>query len=118
MRMEASNLLKLDESQLQEPTTPTQFPRSVSYTHLDVYKRQELYSAAMRKSGIGGKPVVSPVIQAALKRRKLKLTSTQLELPLTDPRQALKEIRASQLDDIDCFRKTLARVENLSLIHI
>ena len=72
----------------------------------------ELYSAAIRKAGIGGKPVVSPVIQAALKRRKLKLTSTQLELPLTDPRQALKEIRASQLDDIDCFRKTLARVES------
>ena len=72
----------------------------------------ELYMKAIRKSGIGSKPVVSPVIEAALKRRKLKLTSTQLELPLTDPRQALKEMRASQLDDIDCFRKTLLRVEN------
>ena len=72
----------------------------------------ELYQEAIRKSGIGSKPVVSPVIKAALKRRKLKLTPTEVSMPITDPKQALKELQASDVDDIECFSKTLSRLEN------
>lgn len=71
----------------------------------------ELYERALHRSGLGKKPVISPVIDAAVKRRKLKPTSTSVEIVIDDPKAALKEFNATGVDDLECFRKTLDRIE-------
>lgn len=72
----------------------------------------ELYERVIRKSGLGKKPVISPVIEAAVKRRKLKPTPTAVKIVIEDPKAAIKDFGEGGIDDIDCFRKTLSRLEN------
>ena len=49
---------------------------------------EELYDAALKRSGLGGKPKVSPVIDAAVKRHGLKRVSTAIQVKLDDPKKA------------------------------
>lgn len=72
----------------------------------------ELYERAIRKSGLGKKPVISPVIDAAVKRRKVKPTAVTVKIVIEDPKAAIKDFGEGGIDDIDCFRKTLSRLEN------
>ncbi|HEY5970613.1 MAG TPA: TraB/GumN family protein [Pseudoxanthomonas sp.] len=72
----------------------------------------ELYERAIRKSGLGKRPMISPVIDAAIKRRKLKPTPTAVKIVIEDPKAAIQDFGEGGIDDIDCFRKTLGRLEN------
>ncbi|MEO6518729.1 MAG: TraB/GumN family protein [Pseudoxanthomonas sp.] len=72
----------------------------------------ELYTKANRKAGLGQKPVITPVIEAVLKRRKMKLTPTTLKITIEDPKAAIKEFAREGVDDVECFRLALDRVEN------
>ena len=40
---------------------------------------ETLYQAALKQSGLGGKPKVTPVVDAAVKRHKLKTVSTAIQ---------------------------------------
>lgn len=73
---------------------------------------ETLYAAALKRSGLGGKPVVSPVIDAAVKRHKLKTTSTAIQLKVDDPKQALQELQAGSFDDAKCMRETLDKIDH------
>ena len=72
---------------------------------------EELYDAALKRSGLGGKPKVSPVIDAAVKRHGLKRVSTAIQVKLDDPKKALKEVQAGGFDDAKCLRETLDNIE-------
>jgi hypothetical protein len=71
----------------------------------------ELYDDAIRKSGLTQGGVVSSVVSAAIKRNKVKLTSPTVKLTIDDPKAALSDFRSTPLADIDCFGKTLQRLE-------
>ncbi len=71
----------------------------------------ELYAAANRRAGLGQKPVISPVIEAALKKRGMKTTPATLKIQIDDPKAAIKEFSRENVDDLDCFRTALDRVE-------
>lgn len=69
---------------------------------------EELYAHALKRSRLGGKPVISPVIQQELKSRGMKITDTDYRISIDDPKAVLKEINAAgTLADVDCMRKTL-----------
>ncbi|HYM86653.1 MAG TPA: TraB/GumN family protein [Pseudoxanthomonas sp.] len=72
----------------------------------------ELYAAANRKAGLGRKPVITPVIDEVLKRRKMKITPTMLKITIEDPKAAIKEFTREGVNDLECFRLALDRVEN------
>ena len=72
----------------------------------------ELYTRANRKAGLGQKPVVTPVIDAVLKRRKMQVTPTTLKINIEDPKAAIKDFAREGVDDLECFRLALDRVEN------
>ena len=76
-----------------------------------VFASQELYQAAIRKSGLTQEGVVSPVVKLLAKRNKIERTPALVEVMVENPKQAVKEFSASSLADIDCFDKTLARLE-------
>lgn len=71
----------------------------------------ELYAKANRKAGLGQKPVITPVIDEVLKRRKMKITPTTLKMMLVDPKTAIKDFTREGVDDLECFRSALDRVE-------
>jgi len=72
----------------------------------------ELYTRANRKAGLGQKPVITAVIDAVLKRRNMKLTPTALKINIDDPKAAIKDFTREGVDDQECFRLALDRVEN------
>ncbi|WP_345779192.1 TraB/GumN family protein [Lysobacter sp. CFH 32150] len=71
----------------------------------------ELYDEAIKDSGLRKSGVVGPVLQRAIKARKPKETNPAVTVVIADPKAALTEFRASKLDDMDCFAKTLQRLE-------
>ena len=71
----------------------------------------ELYEKANRKAGLGQKPVITPVIDEVLKRRKMKITPTTLKITIDDPKDAIKDFTREGVNDLECFRSALDRVE-------
>lgn len=73
----------------------------------------QLYQEALSRSGLKERSVIEPVLQAALKKRKLKSTPTTLELKIEDPKQAIADFRKEALKpaDLECFNRTLDRIE-------
>ncbi len=73
----------------------------------------QLYAEALSDSGLREGGVIDPVIDAALKRRRMKRTPTLLKLTLEDPRAALADFRNETLkpEDLVCFGKTLDVIE-------
>ena len=73
----------------------------------------QLYSEALSDSGLREGGVINPVIDAVLKRRKMKRTPTVLNIKLDDPRAALADFRKETLkpEGLACFSKTLDVIE-------
>jgi hypothetical protein len=71
----------------------------------------ELFSAGLRHAGLGNDKEVRESIFQIIKKNKLKVTSSQIEVPLDDPARMLKDFKKSTLDDTACFAKTLERLE-------
>ncbi len=72
----------------------------------------ELYSKAIQKSGLTRTSPVWPVIKEAAKKSNVKITDMSFEPPISNVRAALNELKATQLADIDCFAKTIERIES------
>ena len=71
----------------------------------------ELYAKANRKAGLGQKPVIMPVINEVMKRRKMEITPTTLKISIDDPKAAIRDFTREDVDDLECFRLALDRVE-------
>ncbi|MBF6022779.1 TraB/GumN family protein [Lysobacter niastensis] len=76
-----------------------------------MFAAMELYQEAIDDSGLKQGGLVAPVVDRAVKKYKVNRTSPTLMIMIEDPKQALLEFRESQLDDLDCFGKTLQRLE-------
>ncbi|MBJ7573616.1 TraB/GumN family protein [Luteimonas sp. MC1828] len=72
---------------------------------------QELYEAALKKSGLRMTGVVAPVVRKAAKDAGVPLVESKVALTLEDPKAALKELNDSDLADRECFAGTMARIE-------
>ena len=68
---------------------------------------QALYSAALKRSGLGGKPVVYPVLNASVKKHALKTTDSGIRIKIDDPKAAMRDISTGDFDDMQCLRQTL-----------
>lgn len=76
-----------------------------------IFAAQALYEAAIRRSGMTLDDSVGPVLARAARRHRVRRTPTQVELRVDEPRQALREFAAADLDDGECFERTLQRIE-------
>ncbi len=74
----------------------------------------QLYIEALSDAGLREGGVINPVIDAALKQRKMKRTPTLLKINVDDPRAALADFRSESLtpEGIACFSKTLDLIES------
>lgn len=76
-----------------------------------IFAANELYEAAIKKSGLATSGIVSPVVDKAAKRHDVKIVSPIVRLKVEDPKKAIKEFSGTALGDVECFRKTLDRLE-------
>ena len=71
----------------------------------------ELYKRAIDKAGLTSANPVWPVVRDAANKHKVKITEVKFEPTITEPRAALRQLRSTRLADIDCFAKTIERIE-------
>ena len=76
-----------------------------------IFVALRLYSRAIDKSGLTSTNPVWPAIVAAAARHRVKITDVKFEPEIIEPRAAIREFSASRLADIDCFEKTVERIE-------
>lgn len=76
-----------------------------------VFAALELYEKAIERSGMSLSNVVGKKIARIARRNGVKTVQVKVEIAIDNPRRALKEFAASPLDDLDCFDKTLNRIE-------
>ncbi len=77
-----------------------------------MFAAQKLHYKAVEGAGLSFRsPVVEHVAKAG-KRRDLPRIDGTFGLTLDEPRQALRDFKQGELDDIDCFERTLQRLES------
>ncbi|MFC4727272.1 TraB/GumN family protein [Coralloluteibacterium thermophilus] len=72
---------------------------------------QALYEAAIEDVGLSQRSVVRPVVRRAARRHDVPRTEVAVELEIANLKEAVRGLAAARLDDLDCFRSTLARIE-------
>lgn len=77
-----------------------------------MFAAEKLHRKVVERAGLSFRsPVVDHVAKAG-KRRDLPRIDASIALKLDEPRQALREFKQGELDDIDCFERTLQRLES------
>jgi TraB/PrgY/gumN family len=76
-----------------------------------IFAAQELYDSAIKKSGLSTDNIVRPIVEDAAKEYKKKIIRPKIEVKIEKPKEAIKEFSKSSLADIECFSKTMDRLE-------
>jgi len=76
-----------------------------------IFAAQELYEKAIKKSGLNTENIVRPVVEDAAKEYKKRIIRPSIHVKIEKPKAVIKEFSKSSLADIECFSKTLDRLE-------
>lgn len=77
-----------------------------------IFAAGELYSAAIKRSGLELSNVVWPAIEKLARKGKVKVTTPKVAVKVDKPRAMVKDFKQSKLDDLECFARTLERLES------
>ncbi|MEO6155695.1 MAG: TraB/GumN family protein [Thermomonas sp.] len=75
-----------------------------------VFAAQQLWKAAIKRSGLDGKDPVKPIVSAAIERHHPSVTVVKQTINIKDPKAAIKQFKSSQFEDIACMERTLDRL--------
>jgi hypothetical protein len=75
-----------------------------------IFAAIELWNEAIRKAGLTREDV-GDVVDRAVKARKIQTIKPTYKIEVPDPRALVKEFKQSTMDDLDCFAKTLDRID-------
>jgi hypothetical protein len=76
-----------------------------------IFAAHKLHQKAVEQSGLRLGSPVGKVIDEATRRRRLPVIRAIVVFKIDDPRVALRELKRSELDDIECFDRILQRLE-------
>jgi len=77
-----------------------------------IFAAQQLYKKAIKANDLSNSGGVNTSIDALAKKYNVKETPVEYELVIDHPRDAIKEFKASGMDDVGCFGSTLDGVEH------
>ncbi|MFO0115829.1 MAG: TraB/GumN family protein [Betaproteobacteria bacterium] len=77
-----------------------------------IFAALELYRQAIKKNGMVTSSPVWKTVEGEAKRNKVKVTRVVFEAPLVNARDAIRDLNKTRLEDIDCFTKTIDRIES------
>jgi hypothetical protein len=80
-------------------------------TDRPIFAAQELFSKALQQSGLGSDRAVVSTIHGIAKEKKIKFTPIEVSIQIENPRGAVRDFKKAALDDIDCFTKTIDRLD-------
>lgn len=84
-----------------------------------IFAAQKLYFAALRKSGLEPYGVVWPAVEKRARRARLPITEPEVTVRVEKPREAIREFKQAPLSDVECFAKTIERLESdLALMRV
>ena len=76
-----------------------------------IFAAIELWNEAIRKTGLTRSDITGDVVRDAAKRAKLEAVTPEYTVHVEDPRAAVKEFKQGAMEDLDCFRRTLDRID-------
>jgi uncharacterized protein YbaP (TraB family) len=76
-----------------------------------IFAATELYTAAMKRSGLTMDNVVRAEVEKLAKRARLPITEVTSTVRLEDPKAAIKEFQRTGLQDQTCFVRTLEVID-------
>lgn len=76
-----------------------------------IFAAQELYTEAIKQSGLSLDNVAGKAVEKAARRSKVEIVEPRIELRIESPGSAVKQFKKTSLDDLDCFAKTMSRLE-------
>lgn len=76
-----------------------------------VFVAETLYRAGLKHAGLTSSDEVSKAIEALLARNKVKTIASHVQLDVPDPGKTLKQFKQAPMDDAQCFKVTIERLE-------
>jgi hypothetical protein len=77
-----------------------------------IFAAQELYRAALKKKGLTPYEGVWPAVERLARKARVPVTETRIEIVIDKPRASIKEFKTTPLADLECFERTLQRLES------
>ncbi|HVF34030.1 MAG TPA: TraB/GumN family protein [Candidatus Saccharimonadia bacterium] len=71
-----------------------------------------LYEKAIERSGMSFDDIVTRVVEKAARKHDVPVNKPRIKHTIAAPKQALREFAGATLDDVECFRRTLTRLES------
>lgn len=71
----------------------------------------DLYGGALYKNGLANSRDVTEAIVKIARKNKLKITEPKVDLSIESPVKAVRDFKKSSLEDVQCFFKTIERLE-------
>jgi len=77
-----------------------------------IFAAQELYRAALKQKSLVPYDGIWPAVEKLARKAKVPVIETELELKVGKARASIKEFKTTPLDDVECFARTLQRLES------
>lgn len=76
-----------------------------------IFAAGELYEKALRTHGFESYGVLWPAVEKLARKARVRVTEPEVTIKVDKPRSAIKDFKRMPLDDVECFAKTIARLE-------
>lgn len=77
-----------------------------------IFAAGALYEKAVRANGFESFGVIWPAVEKLARKAKVKVVEPEVAVKVEKPRDAIKDFKQAPLDDVECFAKTIARLES------
>ena len=76
-----------------------------------IFASNKLFEKAIAKIGLTNNTKVEKKVRKIAKKNKLEFITPTIKIDLNKPKSAIKKFKKSQISDLECFSKTLDRLE-------
>jgi len=77
-----------------------------------LFAAQELYLAALKQNNLVPYDGVWPAVEKLARKSRVQIVEPEIQLKVAKARSAIKEFKSTPLDDVECFARTLRRMES------
>lgn len=78
-----------------------------------IFASNKLYNKALKKTGLTKKTGITKKLRKVAKKNKLKIIQPSVNIEFKDdPKATIKKFKKTEMNDVDCFAKTLETIES------
>jgi len=77
-----------------------------------IFAAQALYLAALKQKGLVPYEGVWPDVEKLARKARVKVITPELQVKVDKPRAAIREFKSTPLADVECFARTIQRLES------